>query len=233
MNHVGTIVFSLFTFINVKHEELGHHFLKLICYNTLGYAPDKVDFGGGWNTLNCKDLSHQIQMWTRADNILFKRENKFQSELAVFLGDLASTPKGISLWIDKSFFGEEIHIQEFLETCRSLYELFHPYYGFVHDAEDVIAKATRNDQKFGKTVFPINLIKGLPGIYWVNFFGPDLVEKLGKEKILSAPFFSYEELRDGGILFSFGQSPFDQQDPDKENMRTEFRDYIGDENFYP
>jgi hypothetical protein len=233
MSHEGTIVFSLFTYINVKQEELGHQFLKIICNNALGYAPEKVDFGSNWDILNCKDLSPQIQMWTKADNILFKRENKFQSELAVFLGNLASTPKGISFWIDKSFFVEETHVQEFLDTCRSLYELLRPYYGYVHDTEDVIDKATRNDLKFGKTVFPVNLIRGLPGIYWVNFFGPELVEKLGKEKILSAPFFLHEWLRDGGILFSFGRTPLDQQDPEKEKMRMEFRKHIGTENFYP
>jgi len=37
-------------------------------------------------------------------------------------------------------------------------------------------------------------------IYWINFFLPERVKKIGKEKFLTAPAYKVEELKDGGIL---------------------------------
>lgn len=45
-----------------------------------------------------------------------------------------------------------------------------------------------------------------PNIYWLNFFGPELLEKFGKEKLLSIPAYKVEELKDG-ILFIESQFP--------------------------
>lgn len=41
----------------------------------------------------------------------------------------------------------------------------------------------------------------LPHIYWANFFGPEYVEKLGRECLMNAPGWRIEELDDGGILY--------------------------------
>ena len=42
---------------------------------------------------------------------------------------------------------------------------------------------------------------GLPTLYWANFFGPRFVEKIGDQKIESAPNWKLERLADGGYLY--------------------------------
>jgi hypothetical protein len=37
-------------------------------------------------------------------------------------------------------------------------------------------------------------------IYWLNFFSPETVEKIGRKKILSAPAYSIDELENGSML---------------------------------
>ncbi len=45
-------------------------------------------------------------------------------------------------------------------------------------------------------------------ITWLTFFGPELVNKFGREKLLSAPAYKIEKLSDGGILIVSGPTPF-------------------------
>ncbi|VVB99998.1 Uncharacterised protein [uncultured archaeon] len=44
-------------------------------------------------------------------------------------------------------------------------------------------------------------------IAWLTFFGPELVKKFGREKLLSAPAYKIELLSDGGILLISGPTP--------------------------
>jgi hypothetical protein len=37
-------------------------------------------------------------------------------------------------------------------------------------------------------------------LYFINLFGPELVNKLGRDRLLSAPAWKIEELDDGGIF---------------------------------
>lgn len=48
----------------------------------------------------------------------------------------------------------------------------------------------------------------IKNIFWFNIFPPKLVEKIGREKLLSAPAWLIEELADGGIMLILTQHPF-------------------------
>jgi hypothetical protein len=41
-------------------------------------------------------------------------------------------------------------------------------------------------------------------LVWLNFFGPELVKEIGREKLLSAPAYRIEEMSDGGIFLQSG-----------------------------
>ena len=61
-------------------------------------------------------------------------------------------------------------------------------------------------------------------IYWANFFGPKLVKKIGREKLLSAPSWKTEELEDGGILLILGPTTYPI---DREISRKEVEKHLG------
>ena len=76
-----------------------------------------------------------------------------------------------------------------LETFKDLYHACQSFYGH-QDYDGGISlsrKAVIQDQSIGY-------------LYYINLFGPELVKKLGRDRLLSAPAWRVEELGDGGIF---------------------------------
>jgi len=51
-------------------------------------------------------------------------------------------------------------------------------------------------------------LKVEPHVFWLNFYGPELVKKFGKEKLLSMPAYRVEELEDGILFLESPLPPF-------------------------
>ncbi len=119
----------------------------------------------------------------------FWLELKWQYDLS---GRLVKTY--VSLHSDDTplFNREELHreyyAQLLLRFAKALYAILHPVFGSI----DFCSNRTRE-----KDVQALEI----PHIYWANFFGPEYVEKYGKEYFLKAPGWLHEELDDGGILY--------------------------------
>lgn len=224
---------SLFTDFDISRQEIGAEIVSILFISGREYAPEKVDYGKNWKIVNSNDLASSLEFWTKTENILFRRDSIYQSEIAITRGRSVPTPTFISCWIDESYFLDSKHIDSFLETSKQLYNLIHPKYGLIHRTEDKIKIATINHPIYGKTITPINLQRNLPGIYWANYFGPSFVEKFGRIKLLSAPSYIIDELSDGGILIITGPTPLVQKSPETVVIQNELRIYIGDEFFYP
>lgn len=89
----------------------------------------------------------------------------------------------------KSVEESEIYSGLLLAIAIELYNVLSPAFGWI-------------DFNFGifTTHEDVELVN-LPALYWANFFGPHFVNKLGKQKIDSAPNWKLEQLADGGYLY--------------------------------
>lgn len=57
-------------------------------------------------------------------------------------------------------------------------------------------------------------------VSWINIFGPAVVKKIGKAKLLSAPVYKASELRDGGIMLLIVPSnPMEASEEMREKVR--------------
>lgn len=83
----------------------------------------------------------------------------------------------------------------FLDIGRSLYQIVSPSFGWVDFDHGL--QTTHED---------IESLE-LPTLYWANFFGPPYVARIGREKIMSAPAWSIEELPDHGLLYVLSSCP--------------------------
>ena len=83
----------------------------------------------------------------------------------------------------------------FLDIGKRLYEVLRPTFGWIDF--DYGLRTTHED---------IEALE-LPTLYWANFFGPAYVDKIGRDKILSAPAWAIEELPDGGLLYVLASCP--------------------------
>lgn len=83
----------------------------------------------------------------------------------------------------------------YLDIGKALYEILRPTFGWIDF--DYGLRTTHKD---------IEALE-LPTLYWANFFGPAYVNKIGRDKILSAPAWRIEELPDGGLLYVLASCP--------------------------
>jgi hypothetical protein len=139
----------------------------------------------------------------------------------------------MAISVEERYFESPEHVAAFLDLSLALYDLMHPAYGYIHDIEDKLETRTVMDPKYGKTVIPTKLTKGLPGIYWANLLGPEYVAMLGRKQLLSAPCFRLEELPDGGMLLLTSPSPLGLLSRDNLQARHKLRQYLGEDLFYP
>lgn len=52
----------------------------------------------------------------------------------------------------------------------------------------------------GTEAIGVDLTEALPGLYWLNYFGPPYVKLIGRERLLSAPAFEVAPIGNGVIV---------------------------------
>jgi hypothetical protein len=64
--------------------------------------------------------------------------------------------------------------------------------------------------------------------YWMDFFGPELVQNLGgRDRVLNAPAWKTEPLQDGGVLLLAMPSPLKPRSRSYRKRLEEIADYFG------
>ena len=228
-----TIGLGLYTGRDLGSWRIGESFLSLLSGLGPMIAPVEIDVGGRWKTIEHTDLQSLRRKWEQGSSAVFRRLSRFESHLAVVLRGVGSGLCSVDFFVDEGFFRRPEHVQQFLRLGEAIYDLVNPIYGHVHDTRDSINLSTINDPKYGRTMLPVNLDKGLPGPYWANYLGPGYVAKLGKTKLLSAPCYQVRELADGGVLLLIAASPLNPATEANRSAQKRLREYLGDDLFYP
>lgn len=228
MKEEQSINLVFFTSRNLQETEIARQILQLLFRYGAKFAPEKFDNGKRWIPFEATSVESLISHWARSHNCLMRRNREFKSELAVSMQYMSSGFNSISLWVEQSYFYAPLSVEDFLRMSIALYDLISPIYGSIHQTGDAIKMATVQDKKYGQTIVPINLTKGLPNIYWANFLGPKYVELMGKSKAFLSPCKDLKELKDGGILLITTTSPLDVDHKQQEELRN----HIGEAFFY-
>lgn len=120
--------------------------------------------------------------------------------------DISLTLNLIFLTINSGYFSflpsAEQKYQLWLDVIETTYEAWHPLYGFFTEPDADFLSLTRNDV----------LAKCLPGLYGINVFGPEIVQEIGRKRLLQTSAWYKHEMPDGGIIFAL--VPF--VDPQKQ-----------------
>jgi hypothetical protein len=99
------------------------------------------------------------------------------------------------------------------------------YYGKAYLSEEFEAKNMVNDES-GCYAVGVSLVKSLPGIYWLNYFGSPYIQLLQKSKLLSAPAYTVRE-NGNGILLALDETPLNWQDEVYQKREKETIEHIG------
>ncbi len=95
------------------------------------------------------------------------------------------------------------------ERSRTIAKLFaaltradNPKYGLAHASADF---SLGSDPHQSDPYAPYAIYE----IYWLNVYGKEMVESIGRERVLSTPADHLEQLPEGGVLFTTGPTPAD------------------------
>jgi hypothetical protein len=98
-----------------------------------------------------------------------------------------------------SFFAEAERCRELVEMVRAWASRYPVPHAVAHSSDDLILADSPNFGRDNETTYR----EGFDNIYevcWLNVFGPQLVESVGRERMLSTPAWRVEELPNGCVL---------------------------------
>ncbi|MFP2927008.1 hypothetical protein ACLESO_17765 [Pyxidicoccus sp. 3LG] len=122
-------------------------------------------------------------------------------EVALLLGfPPLSSRLGVTLHVQPlSFFGETGRCRRFVEMVRAWASRYPGSYSMAHGTAD---RQLSGAPYFGRDAATSRRegFNKVYELYWLNVFGPKLVEVVGRERMLSTPAHRVDELPDGSIL---------------------------------
>ena len=224
---------GFFTRLDLGQQQVARRLLKLICDPQWDFAPTQLDDGKRWIPIDLTgDLEGLVKRWKHWSSVLMRREMQPESQAAISTRFAASGFNTVSLWVEETYLQSQLHTEDLLRMSIELYVLISPSYGSIHRTQDALEMATVHDPKYGKTIVPTDLKRGLPGVFWANFFGPEYVELVGRQRLLSAPCKVARELPDGGVLILLASSPLALPIETIRARQRAFMTYLGEDLFY-
>ena len=75
-------------------------------------------------------------------------------------------------------------------------------------------------------------LRGIPGIYWGNYFSSFYVDWFGRKKFDSLPCVEKKWFDDGSIFFTIAETPFDWDTPEAREMEKAVKEHLGVKAFF-
>ena len=151
--------------------------------------------------LNCKD-----------EIVKEKVDGKRRSVPKASDESLASVFAGAANFTDPAF------TQAYLHLLGDLFEIIGGEYGWA--AHGAIRYGTDFD-RIHRSLFEPSFIT------WATVFGPELVARLGRERLLSAPAYQVRELPGGSIVLTVAASPLEQLQPEVQERIARVKAHLG------
>jgi hypothetical protein len=238
MDKTTHISASFFTRVNIQSEKYAREFFGLLIERGGILVPQEFDGGQltnhRWVTFDKMAPELAIQVWKQSGSVTMRRKEPLESFVTTNMRFAANGRfNTMNISVEDRYFDPPDQTIQFLDLCLAFYDLLHPAYGLVHSTKDKLKSRTVLDSQYGETILPTNLSKGLPGIYWANFLGPEYVRMFGKQRLISSPNFHLQELHDDGILIVTSQTPLNPSSRDSRLARSELREFLGEDAFYP
>jgi hypothetical protein len=146
--------------------------------------------------------------------------------------------------IEEDFVRKPDHLTEWLEFTFGLLHLHEAWYAqFALNIESLQKNfltwrtqhpRAKDPQKGveGARGVGVELEKGIPGVYWGNYFGPFYVEWFGREKFETLPCMEKRWLDTGGIFFTTAPTPFEWDTPTARQLQQAVKDHLGADAFF-
>jgi hypothetical protein len=172
------------------------------------------------------DVQHFIQDGTEELSI-YLHSTARDSDLKDFDCTISIMPKEGIIKLVYDDYLEYPPFGHVLDVLQTTYNFWHPFYGYQETFGNP-PLTSRSDALAGNIHY----------LYHINIFGPELVQKIGRDRLLQAPAWRKQPLEDGGIMlvpsisFVEGELPPNANPPGGTKATAEYLnliDYIPDE----
>ena len=123
-----------------------------------------------------------------------------------------------SISVRATYFSDLTFIQAYLDLLGDIFRIIKGQYG--HAEHPVIRHGNDFDRIHRDLLEP-------SFIAWANFFGPELVALLDRERLLSAPAHQVQELPGGSIVLTVAASPLEQLEPEVQERIASVKNHLG------
>jgi|SRR5467141_144212 len=226
------VALDFWTFQDCGDKEVGRKFLDIL--QRFGFNPRKFgDEDPPRHNFEVRSSEDLLKLWAeRPGQLIIERLGRMGFQALVHLSN--PMPILITFAVHDEYFQREENLGRFLEFSEELYGLTKPFYGEVSHKKDwddktvVITPVKIGDRTVkAETHLSPQPTKGIPGIFWANFFGPTFVDFYSKAKLENAPGYSKKELPDGGLLILTSKSPLDYPRPETKKVERDLLEHLG------
>jgi hypothetical protein len=123
-----------------------------------------------------------------------------------------------SISVRATCFSDLTFIQAYLDLLGDIFQIIKGEYG--HAKHPAIRHGNDFDRIHRDLLDP-------DFVTWANFFGPELVARLGRERLLSAPAHQVRELPGGSIVLTVAASPLEQLEPAVQERISRVKAHLG------
>ena len=157
-------------------------------------------------------------------NVMLRRTKHPRGDMIVLIDGTGRRPFDL-VWANLAadYFRASISQESFIQLSRDLYDLLSPSYG-------MLEYSPTEHMKTGT----IDLQRGLPGIFWGNFLGPEYTAMLGWDRLdaLRREFLiTVERLHDDGVLILLGGQVLNSGSPELLARAEDMEHFLGSEYF--
>jgi hypothetical protein len=137
---------------------------------------------------------------------------------------------GDAIWvvIPFTYFEErssEARSQQFVDLVAAIAEACHPVYGWAHSRADTsLGKDPNTEDPFAP--------KEVYEAYWLNVYGPEMVERIGRDRVLSTPAAHVAPLSDGSVLWLTMPTPVGFASPEARSAQARALAHLREDQTY-
>jgi hypothetical protein len=151
-----------------------------------------------------------------------------------FLAVIAWNQDGVVPWdfyLSCKFFRTKDSVEKFIQFVVAISKRFPVIYGWAAPQDDWKAKhwliEGTSESKLGTT-----LEEGLPGMYWITIFGPQLVEHFGRARLEGLPVSRIIDLGAAGLLVQVREMPSEPELAERLREDRKIAEALGGEYFF-
>jgi hypothetical protein len=157
-----------------------------------------------------------------------KKPWKFDINIFYFHSNKRKFPSSLHISCSPRYFEKQSWVEEYLKLHNDLYLWGEMDHGSISLWNEFLDK---NVYPGGGAGGP-NISVSLPGIYWINYFGPNYVDRLGKRKFESLNCYKKYRLNDGGFFIQSRESIFDYTGKGNSIEDNRIINHLGREEFF-